>query len=558
MGIVAQRSWVVALAGALFGCGGEGPSAPPSDRAFRLTVGPYVIARMPPTTSLRLEVKVFDRDGAQLETPPRSAFEWTSDDTTVARVTTDGVVTVPESAVPGVPTRIGVRYGEAQNGFAVISALPPIGARVEPEQTVTPGARITVFALAVTPRGLTEDSHIAAFTLDPTSTTVARLVKLGCQDQVADCPSVAPDAALLFTDAPGQAHVRAFVDGQIGVSTITIRNVGFATASAGETVTCGTTFDSLVFCWGDGYLDTPLQVERPGFTQVQVGGEQACGLDADRHPFCWSGRDLEPRSAGTVELAKLAAGAQSVCGLDDAGNAWCWGSNESGQLGDGTKTSTATAVAVVGGLTFTDIATSGDHTCALTPDGDAWCWGSNFFGELGEGPTGVCGLRSCSTVPVRAVAGHGFTQIVTGKNFSCGRNAIGSVDCWGNPDKLGSDATGPRGSPHSVAGGRIFIALSAGTDHACAVGQEGGAYCWGSNDVGQTGQPAVPGGFLREPTLVPGGHTFSSVDAGWGHACGIAVEGLVCWGYNGYGQLGARNVTGVGPVLVAGQGQAAP
>lgn len=35
------------------------------------------------------------------------------------------------------------------------------------------------------------------------------------------------------------------------------------------------------------------------------------------------------------------------------------------------------------------------------------------------------------------------------------------------------------------------------------------------------------------------------------------MEGLLCWGDNRYSQLGVLSLVGPGPVLVAGQGQAA-
>ena len=186
----------------------------------------------------------------------------------------------------------------------------------------------------------------------------------------------------------------------------------------------------------------------------------------------------------------------------------------------------------------------------------AWCWGSNTVGELGNASqTDVCGSYGCSTIPVLSVAGHMFVQIATGLHFSCGRSTGGQVTCWGNSGKVGTTPTGPPGTPESVASGRAFAWLTAGTDHACAVAQEGSACCWGFNEWGQTGQ--APGGNKTEPTLVAGGHTFSTLDAGWGHTCGVAVEGLLCWGDNRYSQLGVLSLVGTGPVPVVGQGQAA-
>jgi hypothetical protein len=50
----------------------------------------------------------------------------------------------------------------------------------------------------------------------------------------------------------------------------------------------------------------------------------------------------------------------------------------------------------------------------------------------------------------------------------------------------------------------------------------GNIACWGYNGVGQATPPSG---------------SFSSVDAGYYHTCGVRTDGSVaCWGYNGYGQ----------------------
>ena len=64
----------------------------------------------------------------------------------------------------------------------------------------------------------------------------------------------------------------------------------------------------------------------------------------------------------------------------------CWGSNDHGQLGDGTKDSRK-APADVSGLTAGVIALAAGtgHTCALKKDGSVQCWGLNDHGQLGNG-----------------------------------------------------------------------------------------------------------------------------------------------------------------------------
>ena len=56
------------------------------------------------------------------------------------------------------------------------------------------------------------------------------------------------------------------------------------------------------------------------------------------------------------------------------------GSNEYGQLGNGSPTSSSAPVAVAGSHNFRSIYCGSHHNCALDEEGRAWCWGEQGNG----------------------------------------------------------------------------------------------------------------------------------------------------------------------------------
>ena len=97
-----------------------------------------------------------------------------------------------------------------------------------------------------------------------------------------------------------------------------------------------------------------------------------------------------------MTFSALGAGDYYTCGLTSAGAAYCWGDNTYDELGTGSPLSSATPVAVAGGLIFRALAAGRYHTCGLTSSGTAHCWGDNNEGELGTGST----TRSATPVAV--------------------------------------------------------------------------------------------------------------------------------------------------------------
>jgi alpha-tubulin suppressor-like RCC1 family protein len=94
----------------------------------------------------------------------------------------------------------------------------------------------------------------------------------------------------------------------------------------------------------------------------------------------------------------VTAGAAFSCALDSAGGVSCWGSDQYGQLGNGTANMAPNAlpvrVAMPGGAAQTSAGYT--HACAVVgpiPNGGPpmpgplFCWGNNADGQLGDGTT---------------------------------------------------------------------------------------------------------------------------------------------------------------------------
>ena len=181
------------------------------------------------------------------------------------------------------------------------------------------------------------------------------------------------------------------------------------------------------------------------------------------------------------------------------------------------------------------------HTCGLDLDGSVFCWGVNDYGQAGPAPSlARCpGLR-CLMAPSVVPAPVMFTSVSLGFQDTCALTDDGSAYCWGinGVGQLGIDtSTFISPVPVSVSGAHSFASLGVGTNHTCGITTGGVTYCWGFNSRSQLGFDGPV--FSHDPVEVSGGLTFSAVVTGYEHSCGLDVGGVpYCWGGNFWGQLG--------------------
>jgi alpha-tubulin suppressor-like RCC1 family protein len=202
--------------------------------------------------------------------------------------------------------------------------------------------------------------------------------------------------------------------------------------AAGAAHTCARMIDGTVWCWGyneAGQLgngtttDSSIAVVWPGLTTttaISAGHSSTCALLADQTVRCWGGYQslatfgsLAPANSltmapvpGITTATALTSGAFSACAVLADQTVRCWGDNESGQLGNGTLTDSATPVTVttadggsLTGVTALAVGPAAYSTCAVLADQTVRCWGSNVFGQLGNN------TATDSLIPVTVVAG---------------------------------------------------------------------------------------------------------------------------------------------------------
>lgn len=304
------------------------------------------------------------------------------------------------------------------------------------------------------------------------------------------------------------------------------------------------------------------------FQTISAGGGHTCALSTTGAAYCWGlGSSGQLGNGSTTNRAtpfpvsgghtftRLTVGYAHTCGLVANGTLYCWGNNFWGQLGIGSNTNQSTPVATTGGRTFVRVSAGGSHTCALvTVPGAAYCWGTNENGEVGDGTT------ITRTAPTLVSGGRIYQGIAVGFYHSCAFTAQFFAYCWG----MGSGGQVGNGTydevvavPAAVAGNKQFAFLAAGNMNTCGfISSDPYQYCWGMNGYGQLGYGAVGGQVAQPTTPFIGTGTLKSITVGGAgggpsHVCAVNIGYLTfCWGSNSHGQLGAGMPPGVATGVV--------
>jgi len=261
-----------------------------------------------------------------------------------------------------------------------------------------------------------------------------------------------------------------------------------------------------------------------------------------------SGSSGNPSGSSTLSILGISAGWEHTCAIIETNNGntnvKCWGSNEYGELGNGTTIDSSTPVTVLDSdgkplLDVKAISASRYYTCALMNDGGAKCWGWNEGGKLGDG-------KVDKSQPI-------FSQNANIIPFDDEKMSTKAVDVY-----VDADATQKL---------KNAKAISAGSWHSCALLSNNTAKCWGQNFDGALGIGRNPNDFnpsnyqnkeewekifapyavtvVESNTSTAPLENIAQIAAGSSdHTCALLSDGKIkCWAWNGGsdGELGIND-----------------
>ena len=288
--------------------------------------------------------------------------------------------------------------------------------------------------------------------------------------------------------------------------------------------------------------------------KVVVGRTSTCAVHANSLTSCWGDNSKgqlavdNGNNASGLPLSTVVKGAKQLslgwahgCAALFGGHNSCWGDNTAGQVDKGYKGAAHQPTSPLSSK-VTAMAAGKSHSCALGTDSKVTCWGANDRGQLGLGGATDKELHAAGA-PVQNMLS--VTALSAGTDHTCAVSKQ-QVFCWGRADlgQLGAAAGPPAATmPVSLQGLGAVTTLSAGSQFTCALSTGGEVWCWGDNAGGQV-EPAKPGlGPIKTPKKIGGITDAIGIAAGDRHACALLSKGEVwCWGDPAEGATGQKDL----------------
>jgi len=290
------------------------------------------------------------------------------------------------------------------------------------------------------------------------------------------------------------------------------------------------------------------------FEKVCAGFSHTCGMKADGSVWCWGGNTYGELGAnlpntsrsspvsvfGGHSFVDLVCNGRTTFGIKANGEAWAWGRDYDGALG-APGGDASTPVSVYGDYNWRMISPGTNYTVlGCDVGGNAFGWGTNDYGEVGDG------TQTNRGSPTPIAGGHKFVKMAAGSLHSMGLKEDGSVWAWGRGEEagvshgcaLGIESSGTNySSPISVYRSWIFDRLASGIGPGYNLAP-GTRSIWTDD--------------YRDDLFDPVGKaiSFTDIKAGYYHNIGLEQRPEGCrtwkWGYGGGGRLGIDTIETVG------------
>ena len=331
------------------------------------------------------------------------------------------------------------------------------------------------------------------------------------------------------------------------------------------------TNDNVLYTWGDSSLghlgvknpksNTPGKVEFDNSDDVKTGvktvshnglyttaavtddgGLYVWGVDTVLGESLGSYTDTPEKVMDNVKDAICAGGSDTfVIVLKNDGNVYSFGSNDNGQLGNGSSDSVLPedAQSILGNVKKISVH---NRTCAaITNDNELYTWGRNYGGQVGNGKD------DDSNKPVKIL--ENVKSISLGDGFSAAITYDNELYMWGlnSHGQLGNGSKSSTNKPELIKNNISMVDL--GYDYSAAIDTKGNLYTWGNNIYGQLGTKNNADSLTPVKIL----NNVNYVSLGSNHFGAITKDNeLYTWGNNQFGELGDKTITARNePVKVA-------
>jgi alpha-tubulin suppressor-like RCC1 family protein len=234
-----------------------------------------------------------------------------------------------------------------------------------------------------------------------------------------------------------------------------------------------------------------------------------------------------PVQIGTrTDWSKIKAGFRASFAITTSGTLWSWGLNQSGELGQNDLILRSSPVQIGTSSDWSEITSGGSagtnnsSSQGIKTNGTLWGWGTQQSGELGNGTTNT------TSSPVQIGTRTDWSNIYGYQNSRIGKKTDGTLRGWGS-NSSGELGTGylegnvSRSSPIQI-GDDYWSSVYAGNTFTVGIQTDGTLWGWGSNTGGRLGDTSIIG--RSGPIKIGTYSKWTQVSAGASHTIAIRQE----------------------------------